>query len=133
MSKEAEYAAQLQAMGIYQPAFDAAIHQLCILEREHSRAMKAWKATAPPGQAPSPLDPHYAVITKQRADILAHRDALGLTPKGYKRLARSGSAEAASVGVQTASPVMAELLESLRGQAAANADVPNLGTGGGHD
>lgn len=130
-SKEAQYGRLLQAMGIYQPAFEAEIHQLCILERELARTMKAWKATAPEGVSPSPLDPHYALITQQRRDILAHRDALGLTPKGFRRLQRAGAADQANVGVQTASPVVKDLLDAMRAQAAINADVSNLDTGGG--
>ena len=46
-SKEAKYRRQLESLGVYDEAFDPAIHVLCIQERELSRAMKAWKATAP--------------------------------------------------------------------------------------
>lgn len=86
-SKEKIYAEQLDALGIYEPAFDSAIHTLCVLEREHARTMKAWKATAKdPQAAPSPTDPLYAAILSQRREILTYRDALGLTPKGLQRL-----------------------------------------------
>lgn len=84
--KEDVYKKQLESLGIYDPAFDGAIHQLCILERELSRARKQWAATSPNGAAPSLSHPLYAVITQLRRDILAHRDALGLTPKALKRL-----------------------------------------------
>ena len=47
MAKEQQYIQQLTDLGVYDPAFDGAIHVLCIQERELSRAMKAWKATAP--------------------------------------------------------------------------------------
>ena len=102
--KEKDYTTALQAMGIYDPAFDAAIHQLCILERELSRAMKQWKATAAPGQAPLVTSPIYQIICQLRRDIRASRDELGLTPKALKR---------------------------LRGQAGANSgtDVPGAGSG----
>lgn len=93
MAREDEYKSQLVALGIYDPVFDAEIHMLCILERELSRTMKAWKATAAPDPdnpgkrlAPSVLDDHYAVIKTLRDDILKHRESLGLTPKGLKRL-----------------------------------------------
>lgn len=93
MPKETAYVAALTELGIYSPAFDGEIHQLCILERELSRAMKAWKATAEDkSTAPSFTDPHYEIIAKLRRDILAHRDALGLTPKGMARLRRQQSA-----------------------------------------
>ena len=85
-SLEAKITRQMQALGIYQPAFDGAIHDLAVLKRETSRARKAWKATAPAGMAPSPLDPHYALIRQQERDILALEDALGLTPKALRRL-----------------------------------------------
>lgn len=125
MPKESVYKAQLEELGIYNDAYYPEIHQLCILERELSRVMKAWKLTAPPGKAPSALDPHYAVIERLRRDILAHRDALGLTPKAYKRL--RGTGITADVGVQTASPVVSELLDSLQ-LAAEAAVVPESGT-----
>ena len=85
-TKEKKYAEQLKALGVYTPAFDGEIHELCILERELSRARKQWAATSPNGAAPSLSHPLYAVITQLRRDILAHRDALGLTPKALKRL-----------------------------------------------
>lgn len=95
-SKEAKYKQQLMDLGVYDPAFDGAIHILCIQERELSRAMSAWKATAPSKDvAPSITDPLYAEISKLRRDILARQDALGLTPKGLQRL-RKNAAPASS-------------------------------------
>lgn len=95
MAKEATYKQQLQDLGVYDPAFDPAIHVLCIQERELSRAMKAWKATVAKDQAPSITDPLYQEIAKLRRDILARQDALGLTPKGLQRL-RKNAAPASS-------------------------------------
>lgn len=96
MGKEQQYRKQLESLGVYDPAFDPAIHVLCIQERELSRAMKAWKATAPSKNTPpSILDPLYAEISKLRRDILARQDALGLTPKGLQRL-RKNAAPASS-------------------------------------
>lgn len=118
MSKETQYAEQLRSLGIYDPAFDGAIHILCIQERELSRAMKAWKATAPsPKDAPSITDPIYAEIAKLRRDILARQDALGLTPKGLQRLRKqmvpSGdSAPPPAAGNQA----LTQLLDSIRGK-----------------
>lgn len=89
-SKEAIYKQQLESLGVYDEAFDPAIHVLCIQERELSRAMKAWKATAPSKKdAPLITDPLYAEISKLRRDILARQDALGLTPKGLQRLRKN--------------------------------------------
>lgn len=95
MAKEQIYIQQLQDLGVYDPAFDPAIHVLCIQERELSRAMKAWKATAEKSQAPLITDPLYQEIAKLRRDILARQDALGLTPKGLQRL-RKNAAPASS-------------------------------------
>ena len=85
-SKEAKYRRSLEALGIYHEAMDPVIHDLCVLERECSRTRSAWKRTAPAGQSPSPLDPHYALIRQQQRDILALRNALGLTPMALKRI-----------------------------------------------
>ena len=85
-TKEQKYAEQLKTLGVYTPAFDGEIHELCILERELSRARKQWSKTSTNGESPSLSHPLYAVITQIRRDILAHRDALGLTPKALKRL-----------------------------------------------
>ncbi len=94
-SKEAIYRQQLESLGVYDAAFDPAIHILCIQERELSRAMKAWKATAEKDQAPLITDPLYQEISKLRRDILSRQDALGLTPKGLQRL-RKNAAPASS-------------------------------------
>lgn len=117
MTKEQQYKQQLIDLGVYSPAFDAEIHTLCILERELSRTMKAWKATAPPGGAPLATDPLYEVIAKQRRDILTHRDALGLTPKGLQRLRRQAlpTGEAAAP-VGTSNPALSTLLDGIRGK-----------------
>ena len=99
-SKEAIYRQQLENLGVYDDAFAPAIHVLCIQERELSRAMKAWKATAQPKEAPLITDPLYAEISKLRRDILARQDALGLTPKGLQRLRKNAapaSSEAAPI------------------------------------
>lgn len=85
-TREQVYTEQLRSLGVYQPAFDPEIKTLAELERDLQRAKKAWRSTAPAGVPPSPLDPHYAVITNLRREILAHRDALGLTPKALRRL-----------------------------------------------
>ena len=102
MTKEAVYKQQLEALGIYDRAFDPAIHALAIQERELSRTMKAWKETVPKDQPPSPLNPLYSIIQTQRRDINALRDALGLTPKGLQKLKGKSSGdgpESAKVGI----------------------------------
>lgn len=76
----------MQALGIYSPAFDGEIHQLCILERELSRARKEWKRTASDGNSPSFTHELYSVITQIQREILTRRESLGLTPKALKRV-----------------------------------------------
>ena len=116
MAKEDQYRQKLESLGVYDPAFDSAIHVLCIQERELSRAMKAWKATAGKDQSPSITDPLYTEISKLRRDILARQDALGLTPKGLIRLRKSAappSSDTAPVS-GTANKGFAALMASIK-------------------
>ena len=116
MAKEQLYRQQLENLGIYDPAFNGAIHVLCIQERELSRAMKAWKATAPEGEAPSITDPHYAEISKLRRDILARQDALGLTPQGLQRLRKNAAPSTSETAPIAGTPNkgFAALMDSIR-------------------
>lgn len=86
MTKEQVYKRQMEELGIWEDAFAPEVSTLAQLERDLTRAKKAWSATAAPGEKPSVLDPLFGAITVLRRDILAHRDALGLTPKGLRKL-----------------------------------------------
>ena len=86
MTKEQIYKQQMIELGTYDPAFDPEIRTLARIEREYTRAQKAWSQTAPPGGKPSFLDDHFPVIQKLRAEMLQHREALGLTPKALRKL-----------------------------------------------
>lgn len=86
MTKEQIYKAQLTELGIWEDAFAPEVATLAQLERELTRAKKAWSATAPAGGKPDMLDPLYAVIIGIRKEILAHRETLGLTPKALRKL-----------------------------------------------
>lgn len=105
MKAEDKYKNQLEELGVYQPAFDAEIHTLCMMERELRREQKEWRevkkdlddvqraaresgnmAKASLTSLLKAVDSHYALIMQLRRDILSHRDALGLTPKGLQRL-----------------------------------------------
>jgi hypothetical protein len=114
-SKEAQYTRQLQALGVYDPAFDSVIHMLCIQERELSRAMRSWSETKGDAKYPSIDHPLYGEISKLRRDILARQDALGLTPKGWQRLRRqqSSSTEAAPIS-GTPNQGFAALMDSIK-------------------
>ena len=110
MTKEQIYTQQMKELGIYEPIFDPEIKTLARIERELTRAEKAWSATAPPGGKPSFLDDHFPIIQKLREEILKHREALGLTPKALHRL----------VGVAgTDAPQQADLISAKLDQIAA--------------
>lgn len=101
MTREQKYKEQLEELGLYNPIFDPEIKALSRLEKELQRAQKEWSATAnPPGSRPSFLDPHYAIIQKLNADILRHREALGMTPMAMRKLK----------GVQAEGPDTRELI-----------------------
>ena len=90
MTREQIYTQQLKELGLYEKAFDPEIKTLASMERDLTRAKKAWSATAQKGEKPSMLDPHYAVIVSLRKEILQHREALGLTPKALRKLRGAG-------------------------------------------
>lgn len=91
MTREQKYTEQLQAMGVWQEAFAPEIHTLAMMERELQRMIKVWKAQGSPitdetANGTPTSNKMYDAIMGMRRDILAHRDALGLTPKGLHRL-----------------------------------------------
>ena len=86
MTKEQVYKKQMEELGIWDEIFAPELSTLCQIERDYTRAKKAWSATAPPGGKPSFLDDHYPILQKLRAEVLQHREALGLTPKALRKL-----------------------------------------------
>lgn len=94
MTKEQTYRMQMIELGIYEEIFEPEIRTLARIERELTRAMKAWSDTAPPGGKPSFLDDHYPVIQKLRAEALQHRQALGLTPQALRKLTGAAGTDA---------------------------------------
>lgn len=117
MTREEAYTKQLTDLGIYDPAFLPEVKQLAQLERELTRAKKAWSKTASDGKAPSFEDPHYEIIRKLRSDILQHRDALGLTPKAFQRL-RGKAAADDSGAVSSGNRALSAILSSLEADSA---------------
>lgn len=85
-ARENLYTQQLKELGIYEAAFDPLIKELAQKERCRTRLKKAWAATAAPGGKPSFLDPHYQLIVQADREILALREAMGLTPKSLRKL-----------------------------------------------
>ncbi len=103
MTREQKYKAELREMGIYREAFDPEIHMLAMMERELQRMVKDWKACG--SEVGTEL--HDAIV-RQRRDILSHRDALGLTPKGAYRLTGKNAA------AETGQEARASVLEMVR-------------------
>jgi len=81
MTREQKYVQQLQALGVYNEAFQPEIHMLAEMERDLQRARKDWIAAG--RSIDSDL---YEAIERLRRDILSHRQALGLTPAGLRRV-----------------------------------------------
>lgn len=104
MTREQIYREQLQALEIYDPAYDSEIKTLAQLERRLTRAQKAWSASAPAGGKPSFLDPHYQVIVQLEDKILQHRTALGLTPAAMRKLKGQAAFETVRLGEQAEDP-----------------------------
>ena len=91
MTREQKYAGQMQRLGIYDEVFDPEIHSLCIMERDLQRLTKRWKADGcqtveKNGRGPAATDRTFDAIMTLRRQILAMKDALGLTPKALVRL-----------------------------------------------
>ena len=123
MTKEQIYTAQMRELGIWQEAFAPLVKELSQAERQRTRALKAWSATAPPGGKPSFLDPHWEVICKLDQKILAYRETLGLTPKGLRKI--TGASEPAAP-----QDLISERLSAIAARVGAyGVDVSNLDHG----
>lgn len=85
-SKEAKYRQQLEDAGVWHDAFETAVHDLCILERRKSRAMKAWNETVPKGGTPSIAGDLHDALLELEKEIFRQRERLGLTPSGMRKL-----------------------------------------------
>ena len=91
MTREQKYAEQMKRLGIYDEIFDSEIHTLCIMERDLQRLTKRWKADGcqtveKSGRGPAATDRTFDAIMTLRRQVLAMKDALGLTPKALVRL-----------------------------------------------
>ena len=91
MTREQKYIGQMQRLGIYDEIFEPEVHNLCIMERDLQRLTKRWKADGyqtveKNGRGPAATDRTFDAIMTLRRQILAMKDALGLTPKALCRL-----------------------------------------------
>lgn len=98
MTREQNYISQMQRLGIYDEIFEPEIHALCIMERDLQRLTKRWKADGcqtveQHGRGPAATDRNFDAIMTLRRQILAVKDALGLTPKALARLKGRPAAE----------------------------------------
>lgn len=106
MTREQKYTEQLREMGVWQEAFAPEIHTLAMMERELQRMLKAWKQAGSPvtdetANGTPTSNKTFDAINTMRRDILQHRDALGLTPKGLHRLRPKGLDEGQPAGGPT--------------------------------
>lgn len=114
MAREADIKKQLQDLGIYDAAFDAAIHDLVVTEHEYSRAMKAWRADAKERGKPAlTTDDAYAAVKELRSEIQEQRESLGLTPLGLQKIRGKPKADGGVAGAGLAAKLDA-ILEALR-------------------
>lgn len=129
MKREDKYIEQLKALGIWDEAFRPEVIDLAQLEREKQMAKKAWSATVPKGCKPSFADPLYQVLVGLRREILAHREALGLTPKSLRRLRGAAASES-----EDAQELLSQKLDEIARRTAAYSGgveaVPKSGTDG---
>ena len=91
MTREQKYIGQMQRLGIYDEIFEPEVHALCIMERDLQRLTKRWKENGcqtveKNGRGPAATDRTFDAIMTLRRQILAIKDALGLTPKALVRL-----------------------------------------------
>ena len=91
MTREQKYIDQMQRLGIYDEIFEPEIHALCIMERDLQRITKRWKekgyqTVERTGRGPATTDKDFDAIMTLRRQVLAMKDALGLTPKALVRL-----------------------------------------------
>ena len=91
MTREQKYIEQMQRLGIYDEIFEPEVHNLCIMERDLQRLTKRWKADGyqtveKNGRGPAATDRTFEAIMTLRRQVLAMKDALGLTPKALARL-----------------------------------------------
>ena len=85
MTREQKYVQQLRSLGVYNDAWEPEIHTLAEMERDLQRVRTSWKETGS-----DPTDDLFPAMERLRRDILTHREALGLTPRGLRRLRAKG-------------------------------------------
>lgn len=136
-TREQTYKAQLQALGIYEPAFDPLIKELAQKERQRKRAQDEWSAHAkekakaagldPQKAKPDFADPLWDVISDLDRMILAYRESMGLTPKSLRRLKGAAGSDPAQSSAAGIAARLDAIAERVSGYSAPR--VPKLNTG----
>ena len=138
LNREQRIRADMEALGVYSPAFDTTIHALAVTERRLSRAEKEWKRNGGKtvseqvnrtGAKYTAKDPYYTVVESLRRDVTSLQNQLGLTPAGLAR-ARTKKNAASMSGPS----LLETLLDDARAYALDNAaqfqnDVDNYVNG----
>ena len=105
-NRETQIRLDMEALGVYSPAYGSTIKDLARRERELRRAEKAWRAAYnvdgvqrepqmtvqlinKSGAPYMTADPYYKQVEALRAEVNKLRDQLGLTPRASKRLKAS--------------------------------------------
>ena len=111
MSKEKEYRARMEALGIWDEAFAGAVHDLCMMERDQAKTRTAWRAALAEGKRLEATALSELLMAQDKA-IQAHRDALCLTPKALRKLQQDFGAGPAPSDADNITPLTA--LEKVR-------------------
>ena len=96
MSRETEYKARMEALGIWDDAFAGAVHDLCMMERDQAKTRTAWREALKAGDKSAPE--LAELLMSQDKAIQQHRDALCLTPKALRRLQQDFGAQSNAPG-----------------------------------
>lgn len=129
MKREDKYIEQLTALGIWDEAFRPEVSELAQLEREKTRVKKAWSAAAKKDESSAFTGDLYAVLCGLRREILAHREALGLTPKSLRRL-RGAAADTDPGGQSLLSKQLDLIAQRTAAYSGGIEAVPSPGTDG---
>ena len=91
MSKESDYKARMETLGVWADAFEGAVHDLCMLERDQAKTRTAWRKALAEGNADLTAS-LFKLLMEQDEAIKAYREALCLTPRAVRKL-QSGFGE----------------------------------------
>lgn len=112
MSKETEYKAQIESMGLWQDAFAGAVHDLCMLERDQAKTRTAWRA-ALAAENVARTELLFDLLMQQDQKIQALRESLCLTPRALQKLRKDFGSETAAVSSPDTKPPIS-MIDQIR-------------------